>query len=116
MLIQLGVGSTPTTSGYDTVSNNLQGGVTSAQTLSTSGFVTALPGNASNIVYGTYVITRHSGNLWVGSSITSISTTLNFTAMSNGIVTLSGEIGMVRVRGTLAGTFGSGSVNIMYEG
>ena len=116
MLIQLGVGSTPTTSGYDAVSNNLRGGATSAQTSSTSGFVTALPSNASNIVYGTYVITRHSGNLWVGSSIVSISTTANVTAMSNGIVTLSGEIGMVRVRGTLAGTFGGGSVNIMYEG
>lgn len=115
-LIQLGVGSTPTTSGYDAVSNNLQGGATSAQVSSTSGFVTAIPGAAANIMYGTYVITRHSGNLWVGSSITSISTTANLTAMSNGIVTLSGEIGMVRIRGTLAGTFDGGSVNIMYEG
>jgi len=115
-LIQLGVGSTPTTSGYDAVSNNLQGGTTSAQVSSTSGFITAIPSNASNIIYGTYVITRHSGNLWVGSSITSISTTANLVAMSNGIVTLSGEIGMVRIRGTLAGTFDGGSVNIMYEG
>lgn len=115
-LIQLGVGSTPTTSGYDAVSNYIQGGVTSAQVSSTSGFVTAIPGNAANIMYGTYVITRHSGNLWVGSSIASLSTTANLTAMSNGIVTLSGEIGIVRIRGTLAGTFDGGSVNIMYEG
>jgi hypothetical protein len=114
-LIQLGVGTTPTTTGYDTVSQYLYGGNSSGQLASTSGFIWYI-GTASYVFYGTYVFTKHSGNTWIGSSVLSCNTTINFAGISNGIVTLSGDLGMVRVLGSLGGALDGGSINVLYEG
>ena len=114
-LIQLGVGSTPTTSGYNSVSNFLYGGNSSGQTSSTSGFIW-YDLTSSYAMFGTYVFTKHSGNTWIGSSLISNNTGVNFSIISNGYITLSGDLGMVRVLGSLGGALDGGSINIMYEG
>jgi hypothetical protein len=113
-LIQLGVGSTPTTSGYNSVSNFLYGGNSSGQTSSTSGFIWYDLTN-SYAMFGTYVFTKHSGNTWIGSSLISNNTGINFSTISNGYITLSSDIGMIRILGSLGGSFDGGSVNIIYE-
>ena len=83
-LIQLGVGSTPTTSGYNSVSNFLYGGNSSGQTSSTSGFIW-YDLTSSYDMFGTYVFTKHSGNTWIGSSLISNNTGLNFSVISKNI-------------------------------
>ena len=67
-------------------------------------------------MFGTYVFTKHSGNTWIGSSLISNNTGLNFSVISNGYITLSSDIGMIRILGSLGGSFDGGSVNIIYEG
>ena len=114
-LIQLGVGSTPTTSGYNSVSNFLYGGNSSGQTSSTSGFIW-YDLTSSYAMFGTYVFTKHSGNTWIGSSLISNNTGVAFSVISNGYITLSGDLGMVRVLGSLGGALDGGSINVLYEG
>jgi len=116
-LIQLGVGTTPTTTGYNSVSQYLVGSVSSGAAASTSGFIWLL-GSATYVFFGTYVFTKHNGNTWVGSGVLSCNTGTNFGTINNGIVTLSGDLGMIRLLGTLGSSLDgtSSSINVLYEG
>jgi hypothetical protein len=115
-LIQIGVGSSPTTSGYSAATNYLVGGSASGALSSSDGFIWFM-GAAGYVDIGTYILTKHSGNTWVGSSVINCFDVLLFTKLSNGKITLSGDLGMIRVKGSLGGAFdGTGSINIMYEG
>jgi hypothetical protein len=113
-LIQLGTGGVPTTTGYVSTSSEVY---TAASTnTSTAGFNIYFD-NAGYIFSGSYTFVNVSGNIWVGSSVTSSQAVLAVTTISAGVVTLSGALNMVRL--TTAGgtnTFDAGSVNIMYEG
>lgn len=115
--IQLGVGGTPTTSGY--LGNALYG--SNAAALSgaryTTGFGTIF-NVASNIRSGALVITNITGNTWVAQGSFGLDDlTSGAMATVNGSVALSGTLGIVRIT-TVNGTdtFDAGSVNILYEG
>lgn len=112
-LIQLGTGGTPTTTGYVSTSSEVYSAA--ATNTSTAGFNIYFD-NAGYVFSGTYIFVNVSGNIWVGSSVTSSQAILAVTVISAGVVTLSGAINMVRLT-TVAGTntFDAGSVNILYE-
>jgi hypothetical protein len=113
-LIQLGTGGTATTTGYVSTTSGAAGGAI-ATTNSTSGFIT-YSNAATYVISGTYEFTNVSGNIWVGSSIVSNTTTVVLTTFSSGVVTLSGVLNMLRIttsNGT--DTFDAGTVNILYE-
>jgi hypothetical protein len=113
-LIQLGTGGTATTTGYVSTTTVAAGGLT-ATTNSTSGFIT-YSNVATYATSGTYVFTNVSGNIWVGSSVVSNTTTTVLTTYSSGVVTLGGVLNLVRIttsNGT--DTFDAGSINILYE-
>jgi hypothetical protein len=110
VMVQLGTGGTPTTSGYG-------GGAwqTSVYTNVTNGM--ALSGNnvATDVRNGAITITNITGNTWV-------STGTNFNnnptgGSAAGSIALSGTLNLVRVT-TVNGTdaFDAGTINILYEG
>jgi len=109
VMVQLGTGGTPTTSGYG-------GGAwqTSVYTNVTNGM--ALSGNnvATDVRNGAITITNITGNTWVSTG-----TNFNNNATGGGgagSIALGGTLNLVRVT-TVNGTdtFDAGTINIMYE-
>ena len=100
IVVQLGISSGYTTTGY--VSNSFtQGGASTY----TSGFGTRNSGQGAN---GIMTITNVSGNDWCSShSIRDCA--------GGGRISLSGVLDRVRVVGSGGGTFTGGKINIMYE-
>jgi hypothetical protein len=118
ILVQLGVGTTPTTSGYTQSQSVLvfTGGGTTVVTSSAGIPVTNfLP---AYIISGRLVIERFdpSGNTWLATGHFTTTAGAIGAITSAGVVSLSGALGMVRVT-TAAGTaaFDLGSMNIIVE-
>jgi hypothetical protein len=116
LLIQIGTGGTPTTSGYSSTSSfALASGSASGGVSSTAGYIMYIA-TASYVLSGHIVLTNISGNIWVSSGLISNATTTPYTGQTAGNGTLSGTLDMVRIttsNGT--DTFDAGSVNILYE-
>jgi hypothetical protein len=112
-LIQIG-NTTPTTSGYVSVSTYNTGAAIGVTT-STSGMV-LFTGTFTNQIFGSYVLTKISDHIWSGSGTTGDITAANFTITSAGRVSLASALNMVRLTTTNGtDTFDNGSVNILYE-
>jgi hypothetical protein len=112
--IQLGVGGTPTTTGYVVSLSTI--GASSVATINTTGGFDLYSNLATYSLSGTIVFTNVSGNIWVGSANANYGTSITATILTAGTVTLSGVLNMVRfttVNGT--DTFDAGSINILYE-
>ena len=116
LLIQIGTGGTPTTSGYNsassyaTINTSSSGGVTS-----TAGFIMYFAA-AAYVDSGHFTITNVSGNIWVCSGMIGNTTSIPYTGQTGGNVSLGGTLNMIRIttsNGT--DTFDAGSVNILYE-
>jgi hypothetical protein len=116
ILMQLGVGSTPTISGY-TASQMywLQPASGYGGANSTSGFPTQM-GSATYVMYGTMVFNLLNSNTWIGGGTLMNQITTAYMTTSNGSIALGGSLGMVRIT-TANGTdtFDAGSINILYE-
>lgn len=116
LLIQIGVSSTPTTTGYTSGcwTNN------TTTTTSTAGFVlNAVAAAASAIVGHVFLTFQNNSNNWIESSNTILNPASggSISCESAGVIALGGVLGMVRlttVNGT--DTFDAGSVNISWEG
>jgi len=108
--IQLGSGSVQT-SGYSGQSANI-GGTTSTFS---AGFVVSENIIATDVRYGTVVLTLLGSNVWTEMGITAIASASTPT-YSAGAVTLPGALDRVRIT-TVNGldTFDLGSINILYE-
>jgi len=109
--IQLGSGSVQT-SGYSGQSANI-GGTTSTFS---AGFIVSENIIATDVRYGTVVLTLLGSNAWTEMGITAIASASTPTS-SAGAVTLGGTLDRIRIT-TVNGTdtFDAGSVNILYEG
>jgi hypothetical protein len=116
LLIQIGTGGSPTTSGYSSTSSYaLASGSASGGVSSTAGYIMYVA-TASYVFSGHIVLTNVSGNIWVSSGLISNVTTTPYTGQTAGTGTLAGTLNMVRIttsNGT--DTFDAGSVNILYE-
>ena len=116
VLVQIGTGGVPTTTGYSSASSfvnitsSVAGGITS-----TAGFI-VFYGSATYISGGNFTITNVSGNIWTFAGIIANLTTASYTGQSAGSGSLSGTLNMVRIT-TVNGTdtFDAGSINILYE-
>lgn len=110
LLVQIGAGGTPTTSGY---SSNANWGGTQAN--STAGFL-AINSGAGSTNTGTMILSNISGNIWVESGLVMDAAGAGQGGTNMGVVTLGGALNFVRfttVNGTDA--FDAGSVTIQYE-
>ena len=116
LLVQIGTGGTPTTTGY--VSQTCYGIIASSQTggaTSTTGYV-AFFGAASYAVSGSMVLTNISGNTWISSSVVGNTVTTGYVAMGTGTGSLASVLNLVRITTTTGtDTFDAGSINILYE-
>jgi len=116
LLLQIGVGSTPTTSGY--VSSSSYALIATPSTggeTSTAGYVMHVNA-AAHVFSGLMVITNVSGNIWVESGVIANTATTPYTGQSAGTGSLSSTLGMVRITTTNGtDTFDAGSINILYE-
>lgn len=115
ILVQLGTGSTPTTSGYNggqTVLSFASGVVNSTS----SAGIPVYNNAATYAFYGQMVLLNITGNTWVASGLFVSTTGNNSTVSSGGSIALSSSLGMVRIT-TASGTptFDAGSINILYE-
>lgn len=113
LLVQLGTGGSPETSGYlGTSAKYSNGNTTSIAAVETAGF--SIESGTGDIDYGTWVFTNITGNTWICSATVNRTTTNMFVV--TGTKSLSGVLNMVRVT-TVSGTptFDAGSINILYE-
>jgi hypothetical protein len=118
ILVQLGVGTTPTTSGYASGQSVLAytgGGTTITTSSAGIPILNSLP---TYVISGRLVIERFDplSNTWLASGLFTTTAGAIGSIISTGIISLSGALGMVRLT-TAAGTatFDLGSINIMYE-
>lgn len=118
LLVQLGVGSTPTTSGYLNGQSIFSWG--SGILSSTSAAGIPIYNNAAAYVWtGRAVIERldPASNNWVVTITLNNTVTSPAAVVSSGVAVLAGALGMVRVTTTTGTpTFDLGSMNILYEG
>jgi len=116
LLVQIGVNTTPTTSGY--LSGSSYALITQSNTLgitSTAGYCMYL-GTATYAIYGTMTLTNISGNNWVCNGLIANTNILPYTGQAGGNGSLSGTLGMVRITTTNGtNTFDNGTINILYE-
>ena len=113
LLVQIG-NSTPTTSGYSSVTTYNTGAAVGIIT-STAGFVIQA-GAAAYSTVGSLVISNISGNIWTANGVLANTLSIPFNINSSGIVTLGAVLDRVRIT-TVNGTdtFDAGSINILYE-
>jgi hypothetical protein len=116
LLVQIGTTSTPTTTGYNSVSSFATTATSSTGGITSSAGFCMYVGTASYVFSGHMVLTNLSGGIWVASGIISNSTTTAYTGQMAGQVALSGTLSMVRITSTSGtDTFDAGIVNIFYE-
>lgn len=115
ILIQIGTGGTPTTTGYTSSSGYILSTGATGGLNSTSGFIIQAGANGY-IIFGSATITNISGNIWVCQGITANNISASYVNMNAGGVSLGGILNMVRIT-TSSGTdtFDAGTINIMWE-
>jgi hypothetical protein len=113
ILVQLGTGGTPTTSGY--VGNCVFSWASGVVPVSSTAGIPIFNNAASYNHYGELVFTNIGGNTWLASGQFVSSGTAG-AIVSGGVVTLAGALDYLRVvsaNGTAA--FDAGQINLLYE-
>jgi hypothetical protein len=109
VMIQLGTGGAPTTSGY------LGTGTNNATTFNFSNGFKDGNQSASCIRHGSYIFSNLTGNTWTCSAVLGRSDAATTNALG-GSIALSGTLNLVRITTTNGtDTFDAGSINILYE-
>lgn len=105
LLLQIGTGGTPTTTGYVSAVT-----ITTTSRSSTAGMISYLS-NVSNVSYSGYKLKRVSGNIWISQTS---GTTQNLGFVGGGRVALAGELDILRLTLT-AGSFDLGQIQVRYK-
>ena len=116
-LVQLGVGTTPTTSGYTNGQTTLTTAASTTVATSSAGIPILHP-QSTCVISGRLVIERFdpSANVWLATGLFASTAGAIGSIISAGTVSLSGALGMLRLT-TAAGTaaFDLGSINVIYD-
>lgn len=110
VLVQIGTGGTPATSGYSSGSGRASG-TSASGTSSTAGMVIYF-NTAANTLDGNMVLTNVTGNTWTSSHSFAWS---NGSVSGGGSIALGGTMNILRIKSASTDTFDAGSINIMYE-
>lgn len=113
ILVQLGTGGTPTTSGY--VGDSVFSWASGIVPVSSTAGIPIFNNSSGYNHYGQLVFTNISGNTWLASG-QFVTTGTQGSTISGGVVTLSGVLNYLRVvtaNGT--DTLDAGSINLLYE-
>lgn len=114
ILVQLGTGGSPTTTGYSSMATYVSTAV-GAATANTTGFATTGLSISTATLFGNMVFTNLTGNVWTGGGVLMSSTPTPLTIQMSGSVSLAGVLNLVRITTTSTDTFTAGTVNIFYE-
>ena len=116
LVLQLGTSGGFVTTGYASSSGYTVTGGANGFSNSTNGMCFGLmTNNATQVLYGTFVLTTIGGNIWVGTGINAVNSNALISANS-GYLSLGGvltQLQMTTIAGT--GTFSAGTFNILYE-
>jgi|TARA_R110000823_G_scaffold245599_5_gene369776 hypothetical protein len=104
LLLQIGTGGTPTTTGYVSAVS-----ITTTSRSSTAGMITFL-NSAGNFLHGSIKLKRFSGNIWISQTV---GTTQSLGYTGGGRVALAGELDNLRLTLT-AGSFDAGEMRLRY--
>lgn len=108
ILVQIGAGTTPETTGY--ISTSVGGGATN----STTGYCIRNTAAASS-VSGLMTLVGIGSGIWISSHATKVA--VSDAPTGGGSKTITGTLGVVRITTTNGtDTFDAGSINILYEG
>jgi hypothetical protein len=113
ILVQLGTGGTPTTSGY--VGNAVFSWASGVVPVSSTAGIPVFNNAASYLHYGELTFTNIGGNTWLASGQL-VSTGTAGCIVTGGVVTLAGVLNYLRIvsaNGTAA--FDAGQINLVYE-
>jgi hypothetical protein len=113
ILVQLGTGGTPTTSGY--TGNSVFSWASGVVPVSSTAGIPIFNNAASYNHFGHLVLTNISGNTWLASG-EFVTAGTQGSIISGGVVTLAGVLDYLRVvtaNGT--DTFDAGSINVFFE-
>ena len=114
IIVQIGSGS-PTTTGYSSASTRAAAGITTFAS-ATTGFNIHTP-VATDIIYGSMIISNITGNTWVQSNVVANIPTGNSTIQGGGAsANLSGALDRVVITTVGGDTFDGGVINVMWEG
>ena len=114
-LFRLSTGAVFASSGYVSNNQSLQGGVSSAATSSTNGFIIT-QSLATRVTTGTYQFVNYSGNEWVGTGVFAYEDVVAG-SFGAGRISLGGVLDGVQIATSNGSdTFDAGAVNIIYEG
>ena len=115
IIVQIGSGS-PTTTGYSSASSRLSAAGATAFASATTGFNIHTP-VATDIIYGSMIISNITGNTWVQSNVVANIPTGNSTIQGGGAsANLSGALDRVVITTVGGDTFDGGVINVMWEG
>lgn len=114
LLVQIG-NTTPTTTGYSSITSYVTAAASANAVTSTTGFIIQA-GSASYLTFGSLVINNISGNIWTASGVLGNITTSAFSINSAGVISLGSALNLVRITTTNGtDTFDAGLINILYE-
>lgn len=114
ILVQLGVGATPTTTGYTNGYSAITTPFDGNSYATTSAAGVPVYNQAAFTTTGQIVFTNITGNTWLGSGAFTVSSGISGQIASGGSIALSGPLGMIRAT-VGAGAFDLGSMNIVIE-
>jgi hypothetical protein len=117
LILQLGVGGTPETTGYSGTIQNVTGGAVGGTTQTAGIFLTNGNAAAAGAIVGHCFISNITGNTWIGSTNTSLTAASgvgsSFGSFTKTLAGLCNFIRLTTVNGT--DTFDAGSINILVE-
>lgn len=114
LLVQLGTGGTPTTTGYKSFGEGMDGATMTA-VHQTTGFGLHDAGVAAQAYTGQLIFTHMGSNTWVMSGAGVLTGDVREGSTCGGGVTLAGTLNFLRLTSVGGNTFDGGSINIAYE-
>lgn len=111
--VQIGTSGTAETTGYQSVTTEIDAAVIGAQTTSTSSFLASYQSSDAAVINGAMELSNVTGDIWVCTCSTMAETDGSQT-ITAGRKALAGTLDMVSINTTL--TFDGGQINIIYEG
>jgi hypothetical protein len=114
MIVRLGTGGTPTTTGYVSFGEGMAGASMTAFGF-TSGFALSETYAAARVYDGQLIFNHMGSNTWTMSGAGALTGDSYTGSTCGGSVTLSGELDMLRLTSVSGDTFDAGSINISYE-
>lgn len=114
-IIQLSTSTTFSNTGYFAIVGSMNTAAAGNADLVTSGFALCIPAAATDLFYGSIVLTHMGSNVWVAQGCAAGDRSTDAAFFSSGRKSLGGVLDGIRYTTDAGNTFDAGSINILYE-